>query len=517
MRASPTRLTRTAIAAVAMATSLSLSLADPVAAAAEPVVTIRVDATQPGRIIPHDLIGLSFEADLLHEQWIDPSRSNFDTLLHNLGTGNLRFSANGVDKTAWMPDPSATPPDWANGYQITPDDLSRLGELVDATGWRVDLGVNLAHFDPDAAADEVAAAQERLGDSLRSVEIGNEPNFYILAPLIKADQQRPAYTPITYVPDARAYRDAIHAAAPSVPIEGPNIAGAAVGNQVLDPVLSSVLTAPWIDTYISEFGPESKHLNQHYYPFINTERLGFSAGSSDFIGGLPSIDKLLSRENAVKQTAFIRDLVSKAERAGLEPKLSETNSVAKEGREGVTNSFGAALWTVDYLMTAAREGVTGINLHNQPGDCESYSLICFADDPARAAGSARVNPNYYGALLVSRMTGGAVLPVTVDSAANISAYAVRMPDGTVKVVVDNMDRSFTGRVDIEILGESGESASVERLTAESPEATSGARFSDAVVADDGSFTPRSTEETAKASGRYSLRIDSPSALLMTTQ
>lgn len=502
---------------VALAAVLPMSLSvTATAAAAPPVpsVTIRVDATQPGRVIPHDFLGLSFEADLLHEPWLDPSHGNIDTLLRNIGTGNLRFSANEVDKTAWTPDPAAPVPAWAKGKRITPDDLSRLGALAKSTGWNVDLGVNFGHFDPAAAASQVVAAKERLGDSLRSVEIGNEPNFYMLSPLLKSGERR-LYIPHTYVLDARTYREAIHGAAPAVSIEGPNTAGAAVGNQLLDPVISAAITDPWLDTYIAEFGSESKYLNQHYYPFINTQRLGFTSGSSEFIGGLPSIDKLMSKENGVKQTAFLRQFVAKAEQAGLEPKLSETNSVAKEGREGVTNSFGAALWTVDYLMTAASEGVTGINLHNQPGDCESYSLICFTDEAARAAGIAQPNPNYYSALMASRMAGGAVLPVTVDSiAANVTAHAVRTPDGTVKVIVDNMDRSFNGRVDVEIVGGSGNPASIERMTAAAPEATNGVAFSNAVVTQDGVFTPRPTETATNVNGRYSVSITTPSALLL---
>ncbi|NKU56536.1 hypothetical protein GS881_24580 [Rhodococcus hoagii] len=111
-------------------------------------------------------------------------------------------------------------PAWAKGKRTTPDDLSRLGALAESTGWNVDLGVNFGHFDPAATASQVVAAKERLGDSLRSVEIGNEPNFYILSPLLKSGERR-LYLPHMYVPDARAYREAIHDAAPAVSIEGP--------------------------------------------------------------------------------------------------------------------------------------------------------------------------------------------------------------------------------------------------------------------------------------------------------
>lgn len=507
------------IAAIGMCTLLPLSIsAIPASAESTTGVTIRVDATSPGRVIPTDFLGLSFEADLLHQTWIDPDGGNVDTLIENLGVGNLRFSANQVDNTAWMPDPAAPVPSWAkNGQHITPDDLSRLGTLAEATGWSVDLGVNLAHFDPAAAADQAREAQARIGSSLRSIQIGNEPNFYILSPVTKSGERRP-YIPPTYTHDARTYRDAIRAAAPGIAIEGPNVAGAAVGNDILDPAISAVVVSPWLDAYIAAFGSESTYLNQHYYPFINTQRLGFTTGSSDFIGGLPSIEKLMSRDNADKQTSFIREFVDKAEKAGLQPRLTETNSVAKEGKEGVTNSFGAALWTVDYLMTAAREGVASVNLHNQPDDCESYSLICFADESARDAGKAQVNPNYYAALLVSRLAGGQMLPTTVESgSAHVTAHAVRTPDGTVRVVIDNMDRALSGDITVEISGTDTTSASVERLTGTSPEATTGVTFANAVVSETSTFTPNSSETLERIGDRYRVPVEGPSAILLSVE
>lgn len=510
----PNRSTR--IAVLSLCATLPFALTAPSATAQAPsTIVIHVDATQPGRTIPTDFLGLSFEANLMHESWIDPDLGNVDTLLENLGAGNIRFSANQVDNTAWMPDPNGQVPDWAkNGQHVTPDDLSRVGALAESTGWSIDLGVNLGHFDPAAAADQVREAKVRIKDSLRSIEIGNEPNFYMLAPITKSGQRSP-YIPQTYIRDAQTYREAIHAAVPDIAIEGPNTAGAAVGNQALDPIVSAVVVSPWLDPYISAFGNHSTSLNQHYYPFINTQRLGFTTGSSDFIGGLPSIEKLMSRENADKQTEFIRNFVAKAESAGLKPRLSETNSVAKEGREGVTNSFGAALWTVDYLMTATREGVSSVNLHNQPDDCESYSLICFADDDARLAGNAQVNPNYYSALMVSQLSGGQILPTAVESGpTNITAHAVRMPDGAVKVIVDNFDRTFEGDIDVSIVGDNGTQVSVQRLTADSPESTSGTEYAGTAVGNDGVFTENSSETSPLTGGRYRVRVDEPTAFLL---
>ena len=75
-------------------------------------------------------------------------------------------------------------------------------------------------------------------------------------------------------------------------------------------------------------------------------RVGVPAGVADPVGALPTIDRLLDPATRAKQDKFLRTFASTAHKAGLKAHLTETNSVAKEGREGVTNSFGAALWTV---------------------------------------------------------------------------------------------------------------------------------------------------------------------------
>ena len=81
----PSRRTKGAVlAALSLATPLALVLGTAPARAAPPTVTITVDAAHPGRVIPRDFVGLSFEADQLHRTWTDPDRGNVAALLGNL-------------------------------------------------------------------------------------------------------------------------------------------------------------------------------------------------------------------------------------------------------------------------------------------------------------------------------------------------------------------------------------------------------------------------------------------------
>ncbi|MFM9376549.1 hypothetical protein [Gordonia sp. VNK21] len=480
-----TRATATVVGALLTLGTLG---AGPATAAPSPTVTVIVDAAAPGTLIPDDFVGLSFEADQLHRTWTDPDRGNVAALLRTLGTGNLRFSANQVDNTAWMPDATKPVPSWTtNGQHVVPEDLSRLGRLARATGWSVDLGVNLGHFDPAAAADQAAAAHRRIGESLRSIQIGNEPNAYLLN---LPQGNRRNYLPDSYVRDVRVYRAAIAAAAPGVRIEGPDLAAGSVGVPAVDPVMWSQVVAPWLDAYVDAFGDRSRYLNQHYYPWVNVTRLGMPAGAADAAGALPTVDRLLEPATRAKQERFLRQFAAVAHRAGLKPLLSETNSAAKEGREGVTNSFGAALWTVDYLMTAARAGVAGVNLHNQVDDCQSYPVFCFPTAAARRSDTAVVNPNYYAALMVSHVAGGRMLRTTVNGQAQVTAYGVRMPDGRITVIVNNLDPRWRGDVTVKFRGAGVTSATVQKLTGPSIHAVRGTRLAGSAVNAQGGFTAR---------------------------
>ena len=48
--------------------------------------------------------------------------------------------------------------------------------------------------------------------------------------------------------------------------------------------------------------------------------------------------------------------------------MGETGTVACHGKEGVSNTLGAALWELDYALTGAAEGFDRFMFHNGQGD-----------------------------------------------------------------------------------------------------------------------------------------------------
>lgn len=458
----------------------------------DPVLTITVDTTVPGgRTIPADFVGLSWEADVMHQPWVGTGTGDLAGYLRTLGPGSLRFSANTVDTTAWQ-NAAAPPP---GGAVVTPADLARVDDLARVSGWPVDLGVNLLANNPAAAADEVHAAQAALGPRLRSVQIGNEPNSF---PIVHAK----LYTPTTYISDARAYRTAIDAAAPGVRYDGPDTSTVQSGPQGS---VSATDTAQWIAAYLAAFGDNTAFLDEHYYPL----------GKMPWLANPAVLDQLDSRNTAAAARLVFDDLVRRGTVAGLPVHLSETNSVSGGGQAGITDTFGAALWTVDYLLSAAAAGIAGVGMHQQPYDCGSYTWLCFPDDKAAQSGRLHAEPPYYAGLLVARMTGGTFLPTSVsDSAANVAAHAVRMPDGHIRVVVEDLDRNVHRTINVRLLGTTPTAAAAQWLTGPNPDATDGVRYRGAEVTDDAGFAPDPDAPLETGSDGTDIRFDNPAAALL---
>ncbi len=134
----------------------------------------------------------------------------------------LRFGGITADENVAWTDAATPRPAWASSV-IGPAQLRAIGELARRSGWRILLTVGLAHYEPTAAAREVAAAHRALGPYLAAVEIGNEPNAYGSHGL----RELP-WIAQGYEEEVSNYREAIQALTPGVPIAGPDVSGSGV-------------------------------------------------------------------------------------------------------------------------------------------------------------------------------------------------------------------------------------------------------------------------------------------------
>jgi hypothetical protein len=471
---------------------------------------VRIGAGHTGATIPESFLGLSMETPTLQSPAITSTAPALVRLLRALGPGVLRISGVSVDRTQWLGAPEALAP-WGVAT-ISPADLHNLAALMGAAGWRLLLGLDLGHPLAAAVVEEARGAGAILGGSLAGVAIGNEPDLYtrpVSAPfraLLGGGTLRPPGWGLEqYEAEITSLRAALAAAGVQAPLFGPDTA------------------APrWLAGYAAAQGRGLAALAQHYYP------LGRCFGGRLLKRG-PSLASLLSARVALRESRQLASYVRVAQSHGLPLRVDEANSVSCAGEPHISDTFGAALWALDFSLIAARAGAVGVNFHGGLGSCAAggtivspwYSPLC-----TLPGGQLHVRPEYYALLLLRSLEGCAFVPVEYATGRRIAVYALRAPDGSLRVVIDDMEvragaqtrgpAPVPAPVSVVLhLGPSYARASVVRLAAPAAAARSGVSLGGSTVGADGSFAAPIPESLAPRSGSVTVNVGPASVAVVT--
>ena len=460
-------------------------------------VVVTVDPRHPGATLPRDFLGLSFEASVLGSADFDPAGSALPAFLDDLGIGRLRFGGNSVDRVAaWTASPTDALPPWAQS-RVTPADLTRLGALAAATGWRIDLGLTLGHPDASVAASEAAVAVRVIGRGLGTVQIGNEPDA--LGALGPPQGQSGYRTAVA------AYRAALAVAGGPAQLSGPDTAA------------STELAG-----YAMSEGPGLASVTEHFYPLT---RCG---------GARPTIADLLSPSTTAAEQRLAATATAVGRSLGVPVRIDETNSASCGGQDGVSNTLASALWMVEYLVILGRAGVSGVGIQGGLAACRGYTPLCVpgatggdagtapgidpvADTSLSAAhdpgGRLTAQPDFYGMLLMSEVEGGRWIPVGAPVPAPLFAAALEMPDRSARFVIVNP--SARPAPDILIRGVACATAGVQLLAGPSLDAVSGVSLGGATVSGNGRWTPQPDTRLSVDAAGVRLRLPGPSAAVVT--
>ena len=477
-----------ATTALALAAAGSAFAGAPSAAAATPPV-VAITQTPLSTSLTAGSLGLSFEAsDLALPAF---TSGNLAGYLKTLGSSTMRIGGNTVDETFWT-STGETPPSYSIAT-ITPADLTALAGLAKASGWKVILGVDLKHDDPARAADEAAHAVAALGSSLQAIEIGNEPDLY----------SQYSGSTAQYFTDFESYVAAITAAAPGVPIEGSDAAGSP--------------TASWQSAFVSAEAAKSKpdivELTNHYYPLSD-------CSSSDD----PTIADLLGTSVRDAETTEADNAVTQAVKLGVPAVIDEGNSVVCEGMPGVSDAYASALWEIDEQLDFAREGVSGDYMHGTVLQCDTgkplfmyYSPLCAPTAADATAGTLAAQPEYYGLAAVHAIGTGSFLTLSNPDWAAVRAYAIRHADGTMTVVLDNVqDPAGNAASTLQLdLGENFDAGSRIDLTASGLSATSGITLGGQSVQSTGTLPTPTATPVAVSGSTLTVSVPAGSAALIT--
>ncbi len=431
------------------------------------VVTVDLSGRTIG-VLPARYLGLSFESSSTVSASDFTDSGNLPQLLENLGPGVLRFGGDSVDESYAGPSPAA---------------LAALARLVRVTRWNVIYSVDLGQFSAGQAGRDTGAVQQALGARLTAIACGNEPDDFA-----RNGIRRASFTETAYLGQAGTCISAIRAGVPAAKIAGPD---------------TSHVT--WLAPYAQAEKGRISLLTQHYYPLSD-------CGASKHSGPSGISAALLSRATAAAEAAAIATTAAAARLAGVPLRLSETNSASCGGITGVSDTFASALWVIDYLLTGAENGASGMNFHgSMTAHCNAYSPLC-----RTRAGDFAARPVYYGLLFAHLLGAGRLLPVAIDSAANLAAHAIRSGGrvgGTVRVLIENL-AGQAEHVSLHAGTLSGQAA-VLHLTAPSLRATDQIRIQGATMQPSGVLTPGAPGHVTCHSGTCELRLNPDSAVIVT--
>ena len=461
-----------------------------VAASERPVgVTVRVEGV--ARRVPDSFLGFSVEWTEL--PFYEADGSAFARVLGLLrvagGRVPLRIGGETADSTYWPEAGHRLP---ASAYVLDRDYFTKLGRLARAIPLSLMVDLNLVARSArmaQALAREVRRALP--SSSVTGIEIGNEPDLYPIGHVgtlnVKPGVDSRfrwalSYGSRTYARDFGRYARAVGSVWPHVRYGGPAQATARTDfvRRLLPTGALSMLTL-------------------HRYEFNSCASVAYPT--------YPTQQKYLSA--AVSRTFVSNDrwFVSIARHAGVPLRVTEFGA-AVCAQPGLTNTYATALWAANTIFDMLAQGVDGINVHLR------LNYLNSAVNASPTVGLI-VNPLYYGMLLVTRTLGpGATLMrvAMTHAPANLSVWEVRDSHRTTRVLLLNESgRDVSVKLGLAMPGQ----ATVQRMTAPAPGATTDVQFAGRSLNPTGQWTGAYQAEHVRGSrGVFGVNVPHYSAALL---
>jgi hypothetical protein len=373
---------------------------------AQSPVIVQVNPAAPGASITPDFVGLSFEMqrvlpDTNGNHFFSAVNRPLIAMFKQLGIKNLRVGGNTADRPT-LPIPGTT----------DVDDLFAFAKAADV---KVIYTLRLNAGRRDAAAQMADYITRHYAEQLDCFAIGNEPNVF-----------SKEYAP--YLAEWKRYATEITA-----PTNSP------------DATFCGPSTSPGHETWSRDFANEFGHngplafIAQHDYPGGDARRVTDPALARDKILA-PAMDDHYAKFAA----HFVPAVISN----GLPCRLEEANSFYDGGAAGVSDTFAAALWALNYQWWWAAHGITGINFHtgdkvaardeNKP--CRYAAFWTVAD-------GYNAHPLAYALKMFSLGSQGRIVPATVNNTngLNLAVYAAATDKNHFCVTLINKEHGPTGR------------------------------------------------------------------------
>ncbi|KAF7302910.1 Glyco-hydro-79C domain-containing protein [Mycena kentingensis (nom. inval.)] len=236
----------------------------------------------------------------------------------------------------------------------------------------------------------VEAAEKILGDRILGYQVGNEPDQYGLHHMRPID-----YSIEDYMADYERVETALRSDPARFPTAGKKLMGPSISSHWK---LEDVWDAGFLDKYRSSLGA----LSAEYYPLNNCARYYNTSVSA------PKPQEVFATYlNHTSATSMVQRYLNStaiAQQYNFPFIMSETNSASCGGFPGVSNSFGVALWALDYGLQLAVSNFTGAHFH--VGGLSAY-YNAFTPPPTKQSmfRGWTVGPVFYTALAAAEVFG----------------------------------------------------------------------------------------------------------------
>jgi hypothetical protein len=367
-----------------------------------------VDIAHPGRAIPSDFCGLSYEIKMViphatsGDYYFSPDNEPLINTFKTLGIRNLRVGGNTAERIT-VPIPDS-------------DDIDSLFAFAKAAKTKVIYTVRMEGSSPAAAAKVAKYVMDHYRDQVSCLTVGNEPDKPWKYPVYLKKWK--TFTAAILSPDC----------APDAKFCGPSVRHVKV---------------EYTRLFANDMGgwDHLAYLTQHFYPGQDGDKVTDSAKARADL-----LSPNLYQTYQDLYDAFVP--AAKAKGAGY--RLEESNSYGRGGAVGASDTFTAALWGVDYLYWWASHDALGINFHtgqkeprgiSGPNRPNVYTALTSTPD------GISVLPLGYGLKLFDLGSHGRLVPLKIASNpdnVNLAVYGTLNSDGALFLTIVNKEAGASG-------------------------------------------------------------------------
>ncbi|KAI0791078.1 glycoside hydrolase family 79 protein [Abortiporus biennis] len=293
---------------------------------------------------------------------------------------------------------SSNPTDTPTMY-ITPElfyMLSNVSHLVN-TKWYLGIPFN----DTSNLRLQIAEVAERiLGDNVLGFQVGNEPDLY------PSHGHRPVtYGPQDYFNEFGIVVNGLNNDA-NVPVRNNLIAPSVAGSWTPEMVWNTNFVPTYLNS-LSALAVEHYPDNNCAAAFPDNPDFGPAKVPQDVF---PSY---LTHQSGISITAPFIPSTNLAQQVGRPFLMFETNTASCGGFPGVSDSFGSALWGLDYGLQMAYSNFSGALLHVGGNDA-SYNPFTPPPTNQSLYNQWTIGPIYYSALVMAEALGSSNQSQVVD-------------------------------------------------------------------------------------------------------